>query len=139
MRCGVGVTDTGRVNSTPLHAARRSARSLRVAAAAAGGLAAVAAAAVGTVAWCALPATGSDAINAARDHRDRTGDAAVGASELVGLLHQPSDLGPFADPAAARPRVAGSATPRPRRSLAQRRIEGRDAVILVLAPTRPAS
>ena len=50
------MTDTGRVNSTPLHAVRPGARSLRMAAALAGGLAAVAAATVGTVALVRSPA-----------------------------------------------------------------------------------
>ena len=92
------MTDTGRVNSTPLHAARPGARSLRAAAAAAGGLAAVAAAAVGTVALVRSPATGSDAINAARKITVTAPAMPLSESELVGLLHRPLDLGPFADP-----------------------------------------
>jgi hypothetical protein len=139
MRCGVVVTDTGRVNSTPLHAARPGAQSLRVAAAAAGGLAAVAAAAVGTVALVRSPATGSDAISAARKITVTAPVMPLSESELVGLLHRPPDLGPFVDPARRASCLAGLGYPASTTVLGARqvRLEGRDAVILVLAADAP--
>ena len=56
-------------------------------------------------------------------------------SELVGLLHRPPDLGPLVDPARRASCLAGLGYPASTPVLGARqiRMEGRDAVILVLA------
>ena len=133
------MTDTGPVNSTPRHAVRPGARSLRMAAAAAGGLAAVAAAAVGTAALVRSPAPGSDAVTPARKITVTTPTMPLSGSELVGLLDRSPDLGPLGDPARRASCLAGLGYPASTPVLGSRqvRMAGRDAVILVLAADAP--
>lgn len=152
MQGGTGVTDTVPVESTPpedsdapaswrrlSHAARPASRTLRVTAAAAGGLAAVAAATVGSVALLRTPATGSDGVTAARKITVAAPVIPLSDSELVGLLDRPPDFGSLADPTRRASCLAGLGYPASTPVLGARRvrIEDRDAVVLVLAADTP--
>jgi hypothetical protein len=110
-----------------------------MAAAAAGALAAVAAAAVGTVALVRSPVTGSDAVSAARKITVTAPAMPLSESDLVGLLHRPPDLGALVDPARRASCLAGLGYPASTTVLGSRqvRMQGRDAVILVLAADAP--
>ena len=139
MRCGVGVTDTGPVNSTPRHTVRPGARSLRMRRPRRAGWPRWPPPRWELPPWCAPPHPGQTPSTPARKITVTTPTMPLSGSELVGLLDRSPDLGPLGDPARRASCLAGLGYPASTPVLGSRqvRMAGRDAVILVLAADAP--
>jgi hypothetical protein len=115
--------------------------SLQAIAAGAGALAALTAVAAGAVALLHSPAPGANGITPARKITVTPVPAAIPLTdaELVGLLDVPADFGPLTDPTRRASCLAGLgySASSPVLGARQIRMDGQDAVVLLLAGDEP--